>query len=253
MKRIFIAIILVLVFSLPAMAIELTYSPDVQYLAAEPGDTVTVPLTVGIITDSRRTYYLWFIDDIAGSIPSEWISSSKGTSFLSKWWSTASTNISIAVPEDATPGIYESYLYSHIMGVHSTDVTGTGMYLNLTVSSACGATPKFVIDGVSPEVLWPPNGSIEEVIVAGHLEMPEGCNLYEIGYSVDDEYGTFSSMGEVAINDAGAFEAVIPVEASRNGQDKDGRHYTVNLYAENEAGIGQSDVIEIIVPHDKRK
>lgn len=253
MKRLFIAVILVMVFTVPAVALELTYSPDVQYLVAEPGSTLTVPFTVGLITDSYKTYYLWFIRDIEGSIPSEWISTSKSTSFLSKWWPTASTNINIVIPDDATPGMYESYIYSHIMGAHSTGVSGTGMYLNITVSSDCGSTPRFVIDGVSPEVLWPPNGSMEEVIVTGHVYMDEGCTLYEAGYSVDDEYGIFTSMGSILIDTAGAFEAILPVEASRSGEDKDGRHYTVSFYAENEAGIGQSDVVEILVPHDMRK
>jgi hypothetical protein len=253
MKRLLIALILVLVLAVPAMAVEFVYSPDAQYLAAEPGETVTVPFTVGLDAYTYRTYYLWYIWDYEGTIPFEWLRTARRTSFLSKWWPTATTDLSITVPSDAVPGVYDGYIDSYVMGVHATTQNSTGLYLNLTVTSACAATPEIVIDGVSPDVLWPPNGSLEEVLVSGYLSMDEGCSLFDIAYSVDDEYGLYTSEGVLYIDEAGAFEAVIPVQASRDGQDKDGRHYTVSIFAENEAGIGQSEAVEILVPHDKRK
>jgi len=41
-------------------------------------------------------------------------------------------------------------------------------------------------------------------------------------------------------------------EASRRGKDKDGRHYVIKIFAENEAGITESEILNAVVPHDQR-
>ena len=41
--------------------------------------------------------------------------------------------------------------------------------------------------------------------------------------------------------------------ASRKGSDKDGRLYTLEFMASNEAGVSQSNETKIVVSHDSRE
>jgi hypothetical protein len=76
--------------------------------------------------------------------------------------------------------------------------------------------------------------------------------MIETGYVVDDDYGTHTGGGEVSVNADGNFVVHIPVEAWRYGQDKEGRHYRITIYSKDEAGLGTSNTMTSIVPHDQR-
>ena len=49
------------------------------------------------------------------------------------------------------------------------------------------------------------------------------------------------------------FSVAVPMVASRKGEDKDGRLYTVKFFAENDAGIGESPETSVVVLHDNGK
>ncbi len=65
-------------------------------------------------------------------------------------------------------------------------------------------------------------------------------------FQVEDEYGTI----EPALSD---FGETIKLEAARDGNDKDGRIYTITVIATDDAGNTNSDSTTIIVPHDMKK
>jgi hypothetical protein len=251
--RMISAVLFVLFLSVEAYGATLLYSPDNSSVTVVAGSEREIPLTVTLEDAGYGTYYLWFIGSTDGDLPGEWISSAPSTSFISKWWSSASTTLTIKVPEDTPTGTYAGYLFSKAMRVHSYAGEGDGMYLEVHVPSSCSGKPSFNITSFGPEELWPPNGETENVTVAGMVEMPEGCTLFDAGYSIEDEYGIHTGVGEFSVDSAGSFSVVIPIEASRLGRDKDGRHYGITLYAEDEAGIGTSRTLEVLVPHDRRK
>jgi hypothetical protein len=201
----------------------------------------------------RGTYYLWFVDSVRGTVPAEWITPAKETTFLNSFWNSASTTLTISVPGDAEPGIYASYVYSKAMRSHQYADPGRGMLIEVLVTSECSATPEVEISGFGPNVIWPPNHDDAAVTVSGVVNIPAGCTLGAAGYSIEDEYGTHTGAGEITVKDDGSFSALLPVEAWRDGQDKDGRHYTIKVFAEDEAGTGVSEVLEVVVPHDKGK
>ena len=244
--------LIILSFTSSAFAAALTYTPDASYLTITPGTSSEVPLTIALTDGGRPTYYLWFIGSVEGDIPSEWITSSKTTTFLNRWWNSSSVTYKVSVPEDADTGTYGGYIFAKAMSSHGYADEGPGVYLEVLVPSNCSAKPEFQITEFGPDVIWPPNHSIEEVYVKGTLSMPEGCTLFDVGYSVDDEYGVYSDIGSITVDTDGSFTALIPVEASRLGSDKDGRHYTITFYAENEAGLATSEDLESLVPHDRR-
>jgi hypothetical protein len=250
--RFIAAVSFILLMSVSAYGATLYYSPGV-YVTVPAGSEQEIPMTISIDETGYGTYYLWFADSIEGNLPIEWVEPSPGTSFISKWWNNARTTLTIKVPEDAEPGTYTGHLYAKAKRSHAYADEGDGMYIEVHVLSDCGGKPEVQINSFGPEYLWPPNGSMEEVTVQGTVSTPDGCTLFEAGYSVDDEYGEYSGVGEFTVGGGGDFSIIIPVEASRDGRDKDGRNYIITLYGEDEAGIGISQGIEVLVPHDQRK
>jgi parallel beta-helix repeat protein len=115
----------------------------------------------------------------------------------------------------------------------------------------CDQAPEFEITSLDPEYIWPPNHKIQEVTLSGNVVLPDECTLLGADYSLEDEYGTYTSEGGLIVDADGNFTLSVEVEAWRDGNDKDGRHYSISLSAEDEAGVG-SKTLEVHVPHDQR-
>ena len=67
-------------------------------------------------------------------------------------------------------------------------------------------------------------------------------------YVVMDEYGQIQPQGSVALVD-GQYTFTVALEASRRGNDQDGRHYTIVVSANDNAGhLGFKSAL-VTVPH----
>jgi len=103
-----------------------------------------------------------------------------------------------------------------------------------------------VVDlSVTPGLLWPPNHKMVDVAVNGGANDP-ASGVVSVEFTVTDEYGTV----EPVIN---GFNTAIPLEAWRNGGDKDGRHYTITAVITDEAGNVTTVTTEAVCPHDMRE
>lgn len=242
---------ILLISSVSAFGAELSYEPESILVEGGAGTVESVPLTVTLNNPIGSTYFLWFVDRVEGNIPAGWISASPSMKFLSRWRPSATTTLTVRVPPDATPGDYSAIVYSKAMASHGPADPGSGVLVEISMTSACSGVPVFTIESFGPEVIWPPNHSMETVGVTGTVSLPEGCSLLEVGYSVEDEYGIYTSVGELTVDQDGAFTLYVPVEAWRYGQDKDGRHYVITLLAEDEAGQA-TETLNAVVPHDMR-
>ncbi len=116
----------------------------------------------------------------------------------------------------------------------------------------CTLAPVIDVGSFGPENLWPPNGKTVGLTVSGKVNLQSGCTLLDLFYTVDDEYDSLSSKVQFS-SWGGEFTAVIPVEASRLGDDIDGRRYTITIFAQNQIGTGTSEHLVSIVPHEKGK
>jgi hypothetical protein len=77
-------------------------------------------------------------------------------------------------------------------------------------------------------------------------------NTSTAAYAVTDEYGLIQPSGRFTSLDAnGRYSFVIQLQASRNGNDRGGRQYTIIVSAQDmEGNIGSADTI-VTVPQNQ--
>lgn len=129
---------------------------------------------------------------------------------------------------------------------------GNGWDMGAYEAKGCQSAPVIEITGSGPAFIWPPNYKTVDITVYGKIILPENCTLLSSQYSLIDEYGVYSASNSLNVDADGNFSLAIPVQASRNGSDEDGRLYTLMLTAQDEAGSSQSATISSLVPHDQR-
>lgn len=104
-------------------------------------------------------------------------------------------------------------------------------------------TPPVVSISASPDSIWPPNGKMINIKITGNSS---DSHLKTTTLKVEDEYNQIQST----LTD---FGQTIQLEAKRNGDDVDGRSYTIQATAEDLAGNTKQAVTTVTVPHDQNK
>lgn len=97
----------------------------------------------------------------------------------------------------------------------------------------------------SPQRLWPPNKKLVAVTVGGGV-VTHGAGVREVTISVADEYGKYNLQGL-------KFGDTVWLEAWRDGNDKDGRIYTITAVVTDQAGNRTTRTTTVAVPHDVGK
>jgi len=127
------------------------------------------------------------------------------------------------------------------------------------------ATPAafaWVVDTTAPTLslsasatsLWPVTGKVVVDTISGAItDDGAGVDPQSLMFVVRDEYGQVQPSGPVAVGADGRFSFLVPLEASRLGDDLDGRRYEVVVSARDAAGNRGTASIVIVVPHDQRK
>jgi hypothetical protein len=115
--------------------------------------------------------------------------------------------------------------------------------------------PPAISISTNPSTLWPPNGKSVPVTVSGTItDSGSGVNPGTLACNVVDEYGLVQppcSLGPLGAG--GAYSFRVSLVASRNGNDKNGRSYTISVSASDYAGNPASVSTTVIVPHDQGK
>jgi hypothetical protein len=73
-----------------------------------------------------------------------------------------------------------------------------------------------------------------------------------VSYVVADEYGKVQPSGTATVDAAGNYAFVVSLEAYRNGNDADGRLYTITVTAKDQFGRTVSATTTVRVPHDQQ-
>jgi hypothetical protein len=93
------------------------------------------------------------------------------------------------------------------------------------------------------------------VTISGTItDAGSGVNASTATYAVIDEYGLIHPSGQITTLDAttGSYTFRIQLQASRNGNDQDGRQYTIIVSAQDKEGNQGSNSTVVTVPHDQR-
>ena len=78
----------------------------------------------------------------------------------------------------------------------------------------------------TPTTLWPPNHKFDTVHVSGiATDSVSGINHGRVVFFVRDEYGLVQPRGSAPVHSNGTYSFNVQLQASRAGQDHDGRHY----------------------------
>lgn len=78
-----------------------------------------------------------------------------------------------------------------------------------------------------------------------------GVNPSTAAFAVVDEYGNVQPRGPVTLGSGGSYSFQVRLQASRNGNDLDGRQYKITVSARDNAGNLGSSATVVTVPHDK--
>nr|MBA2504124.1 carboxypeptidase regulatory-like domain-containing protein [Pyrinomonadaceae bacterium] len=114
-------------------------------------------------------------------------------------------------------------------------------------------TAPVVTLAANPSSIWPPNGKMIDVTISGTAsDLVSG--LAGVTYVVTDEYGKPLSIAPRTLEgNSATWTETLSVEARRNGNDKDGRHYLVTATVSDMAGNTTTTSTEIVVRHDNGK
>jgi uncharacterized lipoprotein YddW (UPF0748 family) len=145
-----------------------------------------------------------------------------------------------------TPVGLAAYASACTAGINAGQVTTLDITIDRT---APGGTIT-----AEPPVIWPPNGQMVTVTLAGTLT-DAGAALEGATFRVLDEYGAVQPVIE-SIAGGGqtslGFSRTFQLEASRRVGDRDGRTYTIEAIVSDRACRTTTLRTTVIVPHDAR-
>jgi glycosidase len=140
---------------------------------------------------------------------------------------------------------------TYSVGLRAIDNAGNISAL-ATSSFGIDVTPPVVNVAVNPSTLWPPNGSMVAVTVSGTItDALSGVDPSTAAFAVIDKYGQVQPHGPVTLGTGGSYSFTVQLQASRNGNDLNGRQYTITVSANDYAGNVGSGAAVVTVPHDQ--
>ena len=243
-----------LCFSTESHSAQITFAQNGLTVNVAPGETVAVPITVSLENTSLpNTYASFGLAHVGGSLDRNWINNQIYMS-LNSWYKTRQAVLQVKVPADAQGGIYKGILKTVWLRSNES-VAPAEFEINVDVDSFvnCSQVPLFSDIVSSQESINTRNNKPVQIELSGSVAVSDGCEIYNAQYQLTDEYGELDKVDSLQLEDDGRFTVAVPMVASRKGNDKDGRLYTVKFVAENEAGVGESVETNIVIMHDNSK
>jgi probable HAF family extracellular repeat protein len=186
-----------------------------------------------------RTPYAYGIND-EGQIVGYFIGTTGSHGFLKD----GETFTTFHVPDATHTRAYGINNAGQIVGT-SEGATG----LHGFVATPVDTTPPVITVSASPSTLRPPNGRLVTVMVSGAItDGATGSGVQASMYQVTDEYGQIQPSGNLTLDEGGQYGFTVALEASRNGNDRDGRQYTITVSATDHAGNSSSASATVTVP-----
>ena len=103
----------------------------------------------------------------------------------------------------------------------------------------------------SPTTLFPPNHKFVPITVTGHVADNLSGVAHTVTFHVVDEYGQVQPSGTALVDANGNYNFVVNLQASRHGQDKNGRQYVIDVTVGDIAGNQATTAASLVVLHDR--
>jgi hypothetical protein len=162
---------------------------------------------------------------------------------------TGTVTVNLFVPLSAAAGTDDSIT---LLATSATDPTITNSAVQTFEVSAGDSTPPTITIGANPSSLWPPDHKMVPVVISGTItDAQSGVNAASGTFTVVDEYGLVQPSGTFTVNADGSYAFTVSLEASRDGNDADGRLYTITIQVSDNAGNLSSGSTIVVVPHDQ--
>lgn len=140
---------------------------------------------------------------------------------------------------------------THVLLFRSKDAAGNEETAQSLVVKIDKTAPTLSLSA-TPGRIWPANNQPFAVSVEG-AGADAASGLASVTYVVTDEYGAPLSIDPRALaGNTAEWAESLTVEASRRGDDRDGRLYRVNATLTDAAGNTATATADIVVPHDQR-
>jgi hypothetical protein len=140
---------------------------------------------------------------------------------------------------------------TNVILYRSADAAGNAETAQSLVVKIDKTAPTFSLSA-TPSIIWPANNQPFEVSLGG-TGSDATSGLAAVSYVVTDEYGTpLSIPARVLSGGSAEWVEALTVEASRRGDDRDGRLYRINATVTDRAGHTATATADVIVPHDRR-
>jgi len=255
MKRIFIVFMVLLLAGLASnvYGAELSYDPGSISVELAPGQSADKTVTVKAANMSSMMIFVGMAGNVSGgNLPAKWLGGPP--SVLLSDPGTSDAPLSITVPEGTEAGTYYGIVLPLVQGSMEPVELGDGIYVSVEVRQACSGTPEFSNMKIGPDDISARRNKQVEVVITGSVSVPEGCELSGLTYTLEDEYGELGTGGpkDVEVSGGGTFTINETVNASRKGDDKDGRTYTITVSATDAMGNEVSEGFVVTVSHDNR-
>jgi len=140
---------------------------------------------------------------------------------------------------------------THVVRYRSADAAGNAETAQSLVVKIDKTAPTLSLSA-TPGRIWPANNQPFAVSVEG-TGSDAVSGLASVTYVVTDEYGVPLSIDPRTLSGTSAeWAEALTVEASRRGDDRDGRLYRVTATLTDLAGNTSTAAADIVVPHDQR-
>jgi len=128
---------------------------------------------------------------------------------------------------------------------------GSAVSSTTTVKVGDNTAPSITVT-VSPREIWPANNRMVAVTISGRIT-DDASGVAAASFEVADEYGLVQPSGPITVGANGAYSVTVSLHASRNGNDKDGRLYSITVRAVDQVGNAGQIGASSVVLHDQGK
>jgi probable HAF family extracellular repeat protein len=216
---------------------------------------LSVSALLSTLVAAQDASYTFITFDVPGAIHTEahginetgqivgWFQDATGVYGFLKDGTTFTT---IDVPGSMSRGVFGINETGQIVGYSSDAMRQHGF---VATPAGVDTSPSVITVTASPAMLSPPNGRLVTVTVSGTItDKPFRFGVNSAVYQVMDEYGQIQPSGSVTLGADGRYAFTVGLQASRQGNDRDGRRYIIKVSATDNAGNEGSKSATVTVP-----